>query len=129
MRDKRARIDISGEAEPLTSNPFAALAGAAAIAAAAPSLAPAPEVTGTTVATPGFRVARTRKGGYPVSFEKRSAGKVVTVVREVSGDAEALLSLLKRHCAAGGKAFDGYVEIQGDHRAKVEAILRELGCR
>lgn len=74
-----------------------------------------------------FRVARTRKGGYPISVERRAAGKTVTVVRNVSGDTEALLTMLKKRCAAGGKAFEDSVEVQGDHRDKVEAFLREQG--
>jgi len=58
--------------------------------------------------------------------ERRAKGKQVTVVRNVRGDAEALLDLLRRGCGAGGVARDGMVEVQGDHRAKVEAILRAL---
>lgn len=58
-------------------------------------------------------------------MERRAAGKSVTIVRNLSGDTEGLLALLKKHCAAGGKAFADSIEIQGDHRAKVEAFLRE----
>jgi translation initiation factor 1 len=79
------------------------------------------------VSRPEFRVARTRKGEYPIFLERRAAGKTVTIVRNLSGDTNALLALLKRHCAAGGKAFADCVEIQGDHRSKVNSFLREKG--
>lgn len=74
-----------------------------------------------------FHVERTRKGGYPIFLEKRAAGKTVTIIRNLSGDTEALLALLKKRCAAGGKALVDSVEIQGDHRTKVDAFLREKG--
>ena len=73
-----------------------------------------------------FRVGKTRKGGWPVSLEKRPAGKVVTVIRNVTGDAERLLSVLKKRCGAGGVVREGSVEVQGDHRTKVEAFFTEI---
>lgn len=73
-----------------------------------------------------FEVGRTRKGRWDVGVERRAGGKVVTVIRNVRGDAGALLTLLRRRCGAGGVARDGMVEVQGDHRGKVEAILRAL---
>ena len=73
---------------------------------------------------PHFTVERTRKGGYPISLEKRPSGKVVTIIRNVSGDAEGLLKLLKKKCGAGGCLADNAIEIQGDHRERIEAILR-----
>jgi translation initiation factor 1 (eIF-1/SUI1) len=48
------------------------------------------------------------------------------VIRNVDGDAEALLSVLKKRCGAGGVVREGAVEVQGDHRTKVEAFLAEL---
>lgn len=126
MREKKQRIDTSGPVSPLTSNPFADLLGGT-LHSPEPNRAPAPspEAAPTVKTSPPFRIARTKKGGYPIFLEKRAAGKTVTVLRNVSGDAEALLALLKKRCAAGGKAFDDSVEIQGDHCARVEAFLRE----
>ena len=43
------------------------------------------------------------------------------------GRAEARAADLKRLCGAGGGVKDGAVEIQGDHRERVAARLRELG--
>lgn len=65
-----------------------------------------------------------------VSREKRRSGKVMTVVRGLdpaASDATAILSRLKRQCAAGGTIADGSIEIQGDQRERVVAILREMG--
>jgi translation initiation factor 1 (eIF-1/SUI1) len=74
---------------------------------------------------PQFSVSRTKKGGYPIELEKRSGGKVVTIVRKISGDTEALLRVFRKLCAAGGKAGEDSIELQGDHRAKVETFLRK----
>jgi len=127
MREKPKRIDTAGPASPLTSNPFSQLVTphgnpGEVLVPAQPSQDPhedKPQVR--------FRIERTRKGDYPIFVEKRAAGKTVTIIRNLSGDTEALLKLLKKHCAAGGKAFTDSVEIQGDHRSKVEVFLREKG--
>ena len=60
-------------------------------------------------------------------MEKRRAGKVVTIIRNVSGNTDVLVTALKKRCAAGGKAFADSVEIQGDHGSRVEVFLREKG--
>jgi translation initiation factor 1 len=54
-------------------------------------------------------------------------GKTVTVVRGLRADLAAVASDLKRHCGSGGSVKGGAVEIQGDHRDKVVARLREAG--
>jgi translation initiation factor 1 len=128
MKHKPQRIDTAGPASSLTSNPFSQLSATPPEKLhenAVPQLPPQEPRKDKSGAP--FRVERTRKGGYPIFVENRSAGKTVTIVRNLSGNAEALLALLKKHCAAGGKAFEDSVEIQGDHRAKVEAFLREKG--
>jgi translation initiation factor 1 len=63
----------------------------------------------------------------PVFLEKRPGGKSVTVIRNLSGDLDGLLRLLKRQIGAGGVVREGAIEIQGDHRARVEAFLER--CR
>jgi len=63
-------------------------------------------------------------------FRDRSGrnGKVVTVIRGLPArDLEARASDLKRLCGAGGAVKDGAVEIQGDHRERIAAELRNLG--
>ncbi len=126
MKKEKIRIDTSGPPASLTSNPFAELLGnlpETPVSSPAPASSAAPRSADKPA--PGFRIAKTRKGGYPIFLEKRAAGKTVTVLRNLSGDTESLLSLLKKRCAAGGKAFEDSIEIQGDHCAKVEAFLRE----
>jgi translation initiation factor 1 len=122
MAKKSKRIDTAGPASSLTSNPFAQLGETKPEThQEAPPQAPQPKPKAN------FTVGRTKKGDYPIFMEKRAAGKSVTIIRNLSGDTEALLALLKKHCAAGGKAFADSVEIQGDHRDKVRAFLRERG--
>lgn len=121
MKDKTSSKNAGGPDGIPDSNPFASLLGKfpEGPAVVADKAAPLKSVT-------SFRVGRTKKGGYPISLEKRSSGKTVTVIRNVSGDTEALLTLLKKRCAAGGKAFEDWVEVQGDHRERVETLLRGL---
>ena len=64
--------------------------------------------------------------------ERRSKGKVVTVVADLQlapEDASDLLKSLKSACGAGGTLKDGNLELQGDHREKVMARLLELGYK
>ena len=61
---------------------------------------------------------------------KRRRGKTVTVIGGLQHDPatlEALLKRLKQQCGAGGTVKDGELELQGDHRERVAAILAALG--
>jgi translation initiation factor 1 len=61
---------------------------------------------------------------------KGRGGKGVTVVRGLGLDDAALASLgkkLKAACGVGGTAKDGVIELQGDHRDRVMALLKEQG--
>jgi translation initiation factor 1 len=40
---------------------------------------------------------------------------------------DARAAELKRLCGAGGAVKDGAVEVQGDHRERIAARLRDLG--
>jgi translation initiation factor 1 len=65
-----------------------------------------------------------------LSVEKRKKGKVVTVIRGLSGranDLPTLLSQLKSQCGAGGTIQDDCVEIQGEHVERIRKALSELG--
>ncbi len=57
-------------------------------------------------------------------------GKTVTCISGVplADDAlSALASELKRRCGTGGTAKDGVIEIQGDHRDLLVAVLEQRG--
>ncbi|MBX3178749.1 MAG: translation initiation factor [Candidatus Hydrogenedentes bacterium] len=121
MSRKNNRIDTSPPDAPLGDTPFGALAGLKADLPREPDPPAAPRAEILPDTRHPFQVARTRKGGWPVSFEKRAAGKLVTRIANVSGDGNALLKSLRKHCATGGVWKDGVVELQGDHRDKVAA--------
>jgi translation initiation factor 1 len=79
-----------------------------------------------TVATP--------KDGYVrLSLDrKQRRGKAVTLVANVPGDLAQLIALaqeLRKLCGAGGSLKEGVIELQGDHRNKVEARLLALGYK
>ncbi len=75
--------------------------------------------------------SRTGDGIVRVSRESKGrGGKTVTLVRGVALDADALAALGKRlrtACGAGGTLRDGVLEIQGDHRVQVIALLAAQG--
>jgi translation initiation factor 1 len=63
---------------------------------------------------------------------KGRGGKIVTIITGVPGTDAALSTLaqqLKKLCGSGGTIKDGTIEIQGDHRDKVQAKLVELGYK
>jgi len=67
-----------------------------------------------------------------LAVEKRKRGKLMTVVRGLAADDNdlpALLSQLKTHCGAGGTVKDDTIEVQGDHLARLQQKLTELGYR
>ncbi len=77
-----------------------------------------------TASRPGdgiVRVSRESKG---------RGGKTVTLVRGVELDAVTLAALgkcLRSACGAGGTLRDDVLEIQGDHRERVIALLAAQG--
>lgn len=59
-------------------------------------------------------------------------GKVVTLVKNLVLAEDALKSLaktLKQECGSGGTVKDGVIEIQGEHRERIAAVLERLGYR
>jgi translation initiation factor 1 len=63
---------------------------------------------------------------------KGRGGKTVTVVRNLQlapQDLKALATQLKQACGTGGTVKDDAIEIQGDHREKIAAMLRSLGYK
>lgn len=72
------------------------------------------------------------KGGIRLGLERRASDRVVTVVTGLPGGAAetaALAKELKAACGAGGTVKGHGLELQGDHRARVEAALLARGLR
>jgi translation initiation factor 1 len=70
--------------------------------------------------------------GIRLSLDRRASGRVVTVVTGLPGrpdDVAALAKALKSACGAGGTVKDSVLELQGDHRPRVEAYLESRGLR
>jgi translation initiation factor 1 len=74
-----------------------------------------------------------RAGPAPVRVGREVAGRGGKGVSVISGlplapaDLEVLASRLKKLCGAGGAVRDGVIEIQGEHRDRLVAQLRQLG--
>jgi len=75
----------------------------------------------------------TRATSGPVKVRRETAGrkgKTVTTVFNLplnDHDIRDLAGRLKKRCGVGGSAKDGVIEIQGDHRDTVLAVLRADG--
>lgn len=75
---------------------------------------------------------RTGGGRIRIHLDRRASSRVVTVVTGLSGsraDVAALCKALKAACGTGGTVKEGVLELQGDHRDKVEAALAARGLR
>ncbi|KAF1043888.1 translation initiation factor Sui1 [Xylophilus sp.] len=70
-------------------------------------------------------------GTARIAYETQGRkGKGGTVVRGIPLEAAALAQLgkeLRTGCGAGGTTKDGVIEIQGDHRDAVAAVLAQRG--
>ena len=67
-----------------------------------------------------------------ISVDSRRYGKVVTVIDGIDEndiDINDLAKQLKNKCAAGGTSTDGRIELQGDHKKKVKAVLEDMGFK
>jgi translation initiation factor 1 len=73
-----------------------------------------------------------RPEGIRLRLERRAGNRVATVVTGLPGageEAAALAKALKAACATGGAFKDGVLELQGDHREKVEKALSTRGLK
>ena len=65
-----------------------------------------------------------------ITTTRRRYGKVVTIIEGFNYgdiDLDDLARKLKTKCASGGTVKDGRIELQGDHKKKVEKALNDLG--
>lgn len=98
---------------------------------------PEPEPAPAPVELPANPAAAlpTRQRNQPVRVAKERAGrggKTVSVIHGVMSPPagkEALVKLLKTRLGTGGAVKGDTIEIQGDHREKIVAILNELGYK
>jgi translation initiation factor 1 len=120
---------------PLGQNPFAALSGAGL-----------PNKTGDRKPETGKATGGMAGGNTPVQAATKNRGRVdirretggrggktVTVVDGFVGiglpEKESLAKKMRAACGCGGTVKDGAIEIQGDQREKIAAILSEAGFR
>jgi translation initiation factor 1 len=71
-------------------------------------------------------------GRIRIRLDRRASNRVVTVVTGLPGSPDQMAALaraLKTACGAGGTLKDGSLELQGDHRDKVEAALAAQGLK
>lgn len=84
-----------------------------------------PEAESSSLIPPSKQMAK-------LAVEKRKKGKIVTVVRGLTADANdlpALLARLKNACGAGGTLDGDLLEVQGDHLERLRKLLGEIGYK
>ncbi|MEK6899550.1 MAG: translation initiation factor [Nanoarchaeota archaeon] len=64
-----------------------------------------------------------------VTLEKRKFGKKYTIIGGIKKEANIneIFKILKSKFACGGTAKTGQIELQGDHKSRMKAVLVELG--
>jgi translation initiation factor 1 len=65
-----------------------------------------------------------------ITSDRRRYGKIVTIVEGLDAgdvDLDDLARKLKHKVAAGGTVKKGRIELQGEHRRKVEQTLQNMG--
>ena len=110
----------------LGQNPFAALSSA--------GLPQAPKVVIENAAKKSAPVPAKNRGRVDIRRETGNrGGKTVTVIDGFVGiglpEKEALAKKMRSACGCGGTVKDGVIEIQGDQREKIAAILTAAGFR
>jgi translation initiation factor 1 len=71
---------------------------------------------------PGIRLRLARRAGHRVAT-------VVTGLPGSAADSAALAKSLKAACSTGGTFKEGVLELQGDHRERVEKALAARGLK
>lgn len=108
----------------LEHNPFATLSNAGL-----------PATPARPIENPKSKIENPKNRGR-VDIKRTTAGrggKTVTVVTGFMGiglpEKESLCKKMRNACGCGGTVKDGAIEIQGDQRDKIAAILSEAGFR
>lgn len=128
---KRNKVSTGGGGD-LGQNPFGALSGLDLPAGNRPA---EPEV-GKPLAQASSANTLPQKNRGRVDIKRSTAGrggKTVTVVNGFLGiglpEKEKLAKKMRNVCGCGGTVKDGQIEIQGDKREQIAAILTDAGFR
>ncbi len=120
----------------LGQNPFGALSGAGLPSAPQNAAGAVGQGRSGTTAPTGTKPAAPAKNRGRVDIKRTTAGrggKTVTLVTGFVGiglpEKESLAKKMRNACGCGGTVKDGDIEIQGDQREKIAAILSEAGFR
>ena len=94
---------------------------------------PAPAPAAQPAASPGPLPTRQQNIPVIVGIERKGRGgktvSILTGVKSPPAGKTALLKLLKARLGTGGTLKDEVIEIQGDRRDDIVAILMELGYK
>lgn len=129
---KQGKLSTDGGGD-LGQNPFGALSGLGDLPAG-------PVIEGGGVVQPRSATSATAKSPAKnrgrVDIKRSTAGrggKTVTLVSGFTGiglpEKEKLAKKMRNVCGCGGTVKDGQIEIQGDKREEIAAILTEAGFR
>ena len=131
---KKKRISTSGGSDPLTQNPFSGLDRLVFPEGAEGSAFAAAGGEESSEALDRIKGAQTDKSRGRVDIIRQTAhrgGKTVLVVTNFVGvgrlEKEALARKMRKVAGVGGTVKGGNIEIQGDRREQVAAVLREAG--
>ena len=114
-KEKTKKLDIS-ELKPLAQNPFESLGRQMGLQTRTKAkIEPGP--------------AAPKQPMLLVRIEKRKNGKMVTCIYHLQSDQKILLKKLKQKLATGGTASEDGLELQGDHRQKIVALLEGEGFK
>lgn len=136
-RDQKGRISTEGGAS-LGQNPFGSLTSGGLPSAPTPQ----EESGGRKGAAASGAAPSTSRRDQPnrnrgrIEIRRTTAGRGGKTVTLVSGfvgiglpEKEQLTKKMRAACGCGGTVKDGDIEIQGDNRERVAAILAEAGFR
>ena len=133
---KKKRILTSGGSGPLTQNPFSGLDRLVFPEGAEGSAFASAGGEESSEALDRIKGAQTNKSRGRVDIIRQTAhrgGKTVLVVTNFVGvgrlEKEALARKMRKVAGVGGTVKGGNIEIQGDRREQVAAVLRESGFR
>src|SRR5688572_8989001 len=129
MSEKKIPTDGGGA---LGQNPFGALSSAGL--PVAPKVVLDQAKTGASADAKSKPVPEKNRGRVEIRRETGGrGGKTVTTVSGFVGiglpEKEQLSKKMRAACGCGGTVKDGTIEIQGDQRERIAAILTEAGFR